>query len=342
MRHHFSALMKRINPPSERVQLASTRVAEVRQWLEDHQFPTESPHTRLSGSYGRSTAIETIPDVDVLLFVPTTQLERTPNSTLVALNKVLKDYPAAAISTDAQRRSVRLVLVEDELYLDIVPAVAERGLEKPLKVPDRPQQEWINSDPLGYARRLTSTNQTNGEKLVPLIKLFKAWRDENMVHRRPKSYVLEVILLYAVEGGSIVLCDNSVAQNVHDAFVHIEEKYAELMDNGSMSPRIRDPQIPDNFISKGWDREHFETFMRRIREAKRHAAGALSAHTEEEASDTWKKVFGSRWPTDEQVKRAIREEAAEHQPGLVKMASSGIVVGAQGGIPTLPTRYHGR
>src|SRR5882762_8175469 len=159
MRHYFNALQKKIEPPDERVQVASSRVGDVRDWLTQHEFKTESPHTRLSGSYGRSTAIEQIPDVDVLVFVPLEELDRTPNAVLLELHKVLKDYPAAEINTQGQRRSVRLELPSDDLSLDIVPAVAARGLDHPLEVPDRPQQEWIASDPLGYAERLTELNQ---------------------------------------------------------------------------------------------------------------------------------------------------------------------------------------
>jgi len=341
MRHHFDALLTKINPPNERVALVSTRVGEVRDWLQAHEFATKSPHTQLSGSYSRHTAIEMIPDVDVLLFVPDDQLQRTPNAVLLEVHSVLQDYPAAVINTEGQRRSVRLELAADELYLDVVPAAAESGLDRPLKVPDRPQQEWILSDPLGYAARLTKVNQANGDKLVPLIKLVKVWRDEQMEQRRPKSYVLEVILLYAVEGGDLVLCDRSVADNVHDAFEYITDKYGDLMDSGTTSPRIPDPQVPGHYITKGWERSHFETFMRRAREARRAAERALAAEDEATASEEWKRVFGSRWPTDDDVKRAIRAEAAAHQPGVTKIAPSGRVIGGPAVIATRTTRFHG-
>jgi len=341
MRHHFIALQTKVEPSEARLRLASTRFAEVRDWLKDHQFETESPHTRLAGSYARATAIEHIPDVDVLLFVPAHELHRTPNAVLLQLNQVLGDYPAAAIDTEGQRRSVRLELPADDLYLDIVPAVAESGLDKALKVPDRSQGEWIPSDPLGYAQRLTIVNQTNGGKLVPLIKLMKAWRDEQMQRRRPKSYVLEVMLLYAVEDRKLVLCDLSVAEIVRNAFVYFADRYAELMDDGTAAPRIPDPQIPNRFITKGWERSHFETFMRRAREGCQAAERAIEAHEEAAASAEWKSVFGSRWPTDAEVKRTIREEAAEHQPGRSKIASTGRVVGGPAVIAARSTRFHG-
>ena len=55
--------------------------------------------------------------------------------------------------------------------------------------------------------------------MEPLIKLVKAWRDVQMKIRRPKSYVLEVMVLTAVECGAIELCDQSTAQTSRTSFL---------------------------------------------------------------------------------------------------------------------------
>ena len=44
MRYHFAALLKKINPPKARVDLASERVGDLRGWLQDHDFATKDPH----------------------------------------------------------------------------------------------------------------------------------------------------------------------------------------------------------------------------------------------------------------------------------------------------------
>lgn len=341
MRHHFNALLTRINPTDTRVELVSRRTNELRDWLREHDYETAAPHTRLSGSYSRSTATEGIPDVDVLLFLHKPELERTPNSILIELNQVLKDYPGGTSNTTAQRRSVRIELASDVICLDIVPAVVPEGLERPLRIPDRPQKEWIQSDPLGYAGRLTAINQAHGGKLVPLIKLLKAWRDEQMKRRRPKSYVLEVMLLYAVEDGTLVLCDRSVAENVRDVFVHITDKYRDLMENGTGVPRISDPQVGGMYITGGWERSHFETFMRRASEARTAAENAVAAKNDAAASEEWKRVFGSRWPSDDDVRAAIRAEARSVQPGSTSVSKTGRVLGGVGTVLAPATRFHG-
>lgn len=343
IRHYFSALLKKINPSDERARLAADLPGEVREWLKDKDdLETSSPHTRLSGSYARSTAVLDIKDVDMLLFLPDSQLERTPNAVLLEVKKALDDYPDATAEASGQRRSVHLEFPNLGLHLDIVPAVAHQGIDESLKVPDRPATEWIESDPLGYAARLSGLNGSNGGKVVRLIKLIKAWRDVQMKARRPKSYVLEVMILYAVEDGHILTENRSFAQITGDFFSYIAAKYDDLMENGKEAPRIRDPQISSHLITRGWERSHFETFMRRIREARRASEKALNADNDEDRCREWEKVFVDLWPLEGEAKQAAESEAKAVQPGVTRVTSAGLVLGAtKPGIPTRQTKYHG-
>jgi hypothetical protein len=240
--HHFQGLLKNVNPDHTRGALASSLPNDVRDWLEEHEFSTVAPHTRLSGSYARDTAIAMIQDVDVLLFLPKDQLARTPNAVLLEVKRVLDDYPDATAQTSGQRRSIHLALPQHDLHLDIVPVVAENRPDAILKVPDRPRQQWIDSDPLGYRDALTALNQKHGGKVLPLIKLVKAWREGQMTTRRPKSYVLEVMVYHAVNDGDITLVGKSIAQNFADFVAEVTAKYDELMEEGQEAPRISDPQ----------------------------------------------------------------------------------------------------
>ncbi|HXD18574.1 MAG TPA: nucleotidyltransferase [Vicinamibacterales bacterium] len=339
--HHFQALLKNVNPQDTRASLASSLPNDVRAWLKEHEFATAAPHTRLSGSYARDTAIGTIKDVDVLLFLTKEQLDRTPNAVLLDLKKVLDEYPDAALEASGQRRSIHLEFPQHDLHLDIVPVVAENGSGRALKVPDRSRQEWIDSDPLGYAASLTTLNQKHGQKVIPLIKLVKAWRDEQMITRRPKSYVLEVMVYHAVNDTGISLIGNSPAQNFADFVAYVTTRYQDLMDDGHEAPRICDPQTGAR-ISAGWERPHFETFMRRAREADTAAQKALAAETIEDAIREWKLIFGSFWPIEDQVKSAARAEASSVIPGVTGIAAAGFAVGTMArSIGTRPTTYHG-
>ena len=342
-RFAFSALLKKVNPPSDRAAVAQRLPGEVREWLKEHEFPTVAPHTRLIGSHGRKTAITNIKDVDTLLFLSEEALDRTPESVLRELKALLDDYPDAFAETAPQRRSIRLDFPLHDLSLDIVGAVADGGLEKPLWVPDRSKQQWLQSDPLGYGRTLSSANADADAKLVPLVKLAKAWRDEQMVSRRPKSYLLEVIVFSAVDSGAVDLKGRSTGQNVCDLFEHLASKWEKLMDGGDGVPRVLDPQL-NTVLSASWERSHFETFMRRLRESAKDARAALDADTDEDAAPNWKKVFEGLWPTEAEVKAEALEAAHSAQPGTARISNAGAVSSAAvaGSFVSRPTTFHGR
>ena len=131
LRIHFQMLLKKINPPQDRRDLARDLVRDLRDWLVAHEFETVDPHTLLIGSYARSTAVLWIKDVDVLVFLPKSALERTPNAVLLDLRKILEGYPGAVVSAVGQRRSIRIEFEDHGFFLDVVPAVAPDGLDEP-------------------------------------------------------------------------------------------------------------------------------------------------------------------------------------------------------------------
>lgn len=341
-RFAFSALLKKVNPEPARAEIAQQLPGQVRDWLAQHAFETRSPHSRLIGSYGRQTAITDIKDVDALLLLPAEALERTPESVLRELKAVLDDYPDATAEAVPQRRSIRLDFHDHGLCMDTVGSVANDGLERPLWVPDRQKKEWVCSDPLGYGRSLSAANADHGGKLVPLIKLVKAWRDEQMTYRRPKSYLLEVIVFHAVTGGAVELKGRSTAENVCEFFEHIEKKWEKLVDEGDGAPRVMDPQL-GNVISSGWQRSHFETFMRRLHEAARNARAGVDAESDDLADLHWSRVFPDLWPTMEEVIEEARAAAVTATPGRAYVTPSGGIRAAAtaGAIRSRPTTFHG-
>lgn len=111
------------------------------------------------------------------------------------------------------------------------------------------------------------------------------------------------------------------------------------MEHGKEAPRIEDPQLPDRFITKGWDRSHFETFMHRVREADKNAKKALAAKSEADQLEGWAKVFGGLWPTEAEAKSAASMEAKSIQPGSASVSGAGNVLSGIG-IVSRPTSYH--
>jgi hypothetical protein len=67
-------------------------------------------------------------------------------------------------------------------------------------ISDRKQQEWIPTDPLKFAERLTALNQSDyfEERLVPFIKMVKWWARQSAPEL--KSYLIEVLILECLHG----------------------------------------------------------------------------------------------------------------------------------------------
>src|SRR5215211_6471419 len=124
--HHFAALRKNIEPPKARRDAAAAIPAQVRGFLKDSsEFPTEDPHSRLTGSYARSTAINAIKDVDFVVFVDAGDGD-DPDAEAVLddLYAVLRGLPAALDRSGSaellrrQRRSIHVQFDEEDFHLD--------------------------------------------------------------------------------------------------------------------------------------------------------------------------------------------------------------------------------
>jgi hypothetical protein len=293
---HFRELLGNVTPPNGRLQLARQLPPAVRDHLqEDEEFTTVEPHTLLIGSYHRSTAVGMLRDVDVLVLIANGD-DLKPASVLLQLKRSLARMPGAArVDLVPQRRSVRVEFPDYDFLMDVVPARAPDGLDKPLLVPDRDQGKWLLSHPLGYANHFASVNDRSGDKIRPTVKLLKHWRDEQMRRRRPKSYLLEVLV--AEQMSKLNLSGLGQAKVVHAAMQAVYQRCQDAYASKENPPRIADPMLGHS-ISAAWDRDSFETFMRRLSESIGRAERALSLSAEEhlEAVGQWQKVFGDAFP----------------------------------------------
>jgi hypothetical protein len=305
LRNHFLTLLNRIQPKEDRVSLAIELPTKVRDYLKEcDKIITVKPYTRLSGSYARDTAVKKIKDVDILLFVDPKYKdeEDSAKATIDLLVNALDGLPKAlgdengkvdaALSLKRQRRSVlvHVTIDENEFDMDIVPSVYEGDNPEPLDVPDRDLSKWISSNPLGYSQALSDLNQDQEEKIVPLIKMFKHWRDAQMKYRRPKSYWLECMVFKHAKAKKLKIDDSSYGELFHSLLVSVYEDYIGSFEKDDTVPPVKDPMLGKN-VAKSWTRAEFETFMRRIDESKNWAARALETEDETKAIELWQKVF---------------------------------------------------
>lgn len=350
---HFEKMLSDLQPPEERAKAAQELPAKVRDYLTGHdEFATVSPHTRLAGSYAQHLTVGDIKDVDILVRVPGDPERNEPDAkTLVAdLKKALEGLPEALetegltdIDVTGARRSVHVHIAEPDFHIDVVPCIAPDGFEEALWVPDRGWGKWVKSHPIGYIRLLNDLNKDNGEKIKPLIRLFKRFRDFQMLHRKPKSYWLGAMVVQELDRGNLAT-DKSIGELFHDLVNGVYNHYACLLGReDDATPNLPDPMLGHN-VSFNWKRTHFETFMRRLDEARTWAAAAIGAADKDDAIAKWQKVFGEEYfPSDVETEAAAAAKAG--LPGSAIVTASGLVgkqkpaVGAS--VLSRSTRFHG-
>lgn len=348
---HFQHLLSAIEPQKERAEMACDLPAQVREYLARHpDIKTIAPYTRLAGSYGRHTAIKHIKDVDILVFVDPSYKDLLPKDILNPLSNVLHSLPEELENTSGPvnlkygRRSVHVHLERADFDLDIVPVIIESNLSQPLAIPDKGWGYWVTTHPLGYGQLLSDLNAKHRERVVPLIKLFKHWRDERMKQHRPKSYWLECLVYHCFAENLIPTENRSYAEMFAQILDVIYEKLTAAFKRTGKVPTIDDPALGQD-VAFSWTLDAYQAFIRRLEESIPWAKQALTQKEIPQAVQYWQKMFGKEWFPDETEEQkmgqylaaAVKEKHISiNQTGRISLEKP--VVSA---IQPLPQRFYG-
>lgn len=353
---HFSTFHSIIEPKGERLELAIAFPASVRDFLKGtDKILTTEPHTRLAGSYARHVATKEIKDVDIILFVVIAYHSEMAESVLETLFEALVDLPKAlgytgrVIKKERQRRSIKVELTEPGFDLDIVPAVAMNGTDKSLEIPDRDWSKWVSSHPLGYGDALSKLNTEHHEKVVPLIKMLKHWRDiqiepDEEGRRHPKSYWLECMVYHKFNDGTLKTKDLSFAELFRDLLKDICSEYAPVLVKKDNLPKISDPMLGHDVVYN-WKRAEFETFMTRIDQSLSWANSALAQDDISASAKLWQKVFGKEYFPDTVELELAERKRFESFQGKLFVSSTGAVTIEKTynrAVQPPPTRFYGK
>ncbi|MDQ3421599.1 MAG: hypothetical protein M3541_22980 [Acidobacteriota bacterium] len=147
----------------------------------------------LAGSYARDTAIrpKQTPDgqerADVDIIVETSySTSDDPEEVLIEVRDALADcFTVERVN----KRSVRVVTSGAEI--DVVPVVRT---VTGFALPDRDLGYWTATNPPAHTTGSSGQNTRFSGRFKPVVKLFKWWRRENRTGKRPKGFVLEVLV----------------------------------------------------------------------------------------------------------------------------------------------------
>lgn len=350
---HFEELLKKLQPPKERLEAARDLPPLVCTYIaESKDFPTVEPHTRLVGSYPQGMAGDDVKDVDNLVRVSGEPKANKPEAKQLIqdMRRMLGGLPEAlgyegwaGIDIERARRSVHVYFKGHDFHLDFVPCIAPDGFENVLYVPDRGFNKWIASHPIGYINLLNKLQKQHDDKVKPLGRMLKHFRNYQMKTRKPKSYWLGALLVYHIQEGNLNTT-YTLGELFHNLLHAIYCQYDHLLwSSDEATPNIPDPMLEHN-ISWNWSRSHFETFMRRVNEGRGWADQALEANSREKAIACWQKIFGEDYfPSD--VEDTASQLAAAGLPGKSYITATGLVLPSQpaSGIytPSVATKFHG-
>jgi hypothetical protein len=254
---------------------------KVQERLDDVKRALEGPlensiDTLFGGSVAKRTYVDGLSDVDSLLILDDSSLERAlPSEALTKLADVIQDEVGDAATVTTGRLAVT-ISYQDGMELQLLPAFRT---EEGLKVPSWRHDRWSNISPQNFQNELTKRNTECGGKLVPTIKLAKAVIATLPESQRLTGYHVESLAIAAFK-------DYSGPKTTAAMLPLFFEKARELV-----SAPIRDSTGQsvhvDEYLGQtgSAQREAASHILSRIAKRMRNA----SAH---KSKDQWESIFG--------------------------------------------------
>ena len=289
----FTDFLKDIEPSATTKSNASSAHTTLRKALrEDEQLKLHYKTDFLSGSYKRNTAIrprvkngsQERPDIDIVV-VTNHSLADDPEEVVDLVYGAIKR--AGYSSVRRQARSIGLETAKADM--DVVPLI--EPYDGVYYIPDRKQEDWIQTNPPGHTSWTTRRNDDAGGRFKPNVKMFKWWRRQNpTVGKRPKGFVLEVI---------VAECMDNFETHYGELFVGTLETivttYRPYVDFGQV-PVINDPSLPGNDIMTDISFDAFKGFYNKVATHAKIGRQALELDDGEKATAKWQQLFGVRFP----------------------------------------------
>ncbi|MEP1079369.1 hypothetical protein NDI52_28580 [Leptolyngbya sp. PL-A3] len=285
----FLELLRDIEPSPTTKSDASSAHTALRDYLSCcDEFTDRHVRDFLAGSYARDTAIRPKrsedgyerPDIDIIV-VTNYDTSTDPEVVLTELSTALEvSFTVERIN----KRSVRVITSKAEI--DVVPVVEDGTV---YKIPDRDLGDWKSTNP---PRHNDWSGEQNGYfegRFKPLVKLFKWWRRENKTGKRPKGFVLEVLVSKHAPSG-----ESHYGEAFAQMLENISAAYAGLAEMG-IKPFIEDPGLPGNDILAKVSITDWKNFIERVHVHAGYARTAQNEDDMEEATRLWRKLFGNRF-----------------------------------------------
>ncbi len=171
------------------------RLTDIKRVIED--YIDDSISLRFGGSVSRHTYVNGLSDVDALVLLNPNQFAAdNPQELLHEFENLLRRTLPSSVRVERGDLAVTLTY-GNGLKLQLLPALKTAT---GVRIAASDGRGWSNViHPERFARRLTSVNQANSGRVVPLIKIIKATVEQLPADVRPRGHHIEALAMEAFE-----------------------------------------------------------------------------------------------------------------------------------------------
>lgn len=174
----FNELRDRFPLTQIQSESANTKVANIRDFLNEKFFMAESAIT--IGSYARGSIIRVERDVDILAPLNYPKYKETYDGDPQAFLYMVRDALNAKFgSTTVSSKKVAVKLDFTAIAIDVVPCFRRQG--GGYLMPNG-SGDWMSTNPPFHTTLMKAANDQHEAKLIPLVKLMKFWNIANGHH----------------------------------------------------------------------------------------------------------------------------------------------------------------
>lgn len=156
-----------------------------------------SVELKYGGSVAKHTYVDGLSDIDVLLTIDGSDLEKNgPETVRKTVAELIRNKNLGVASVEARTMTVT-VLFDDGMEIQLLPTL--RTVEG-VKIPSASGTRWSKINPEGFTRALTKANETNAGKLIPTIKLVKGINANLPEELRLTGYHIESLAIESFKG----------------------------------------------------------------------------------------------------------------------------------------------
>jgi hypothetical protein len=242
-----------------------------------------------SGSYRRKTMIAPLDEaaIEFCLVLDSRYYCRDQNGPMTLLERIketLQKHCNAATAINSNGQAATLAFPDFDV--DVVPAVPFQGSS--YLIPDARRQRWVSTDPDKQIEIWTSANEMQGDKLIPLIKMIKAWNKRQ--NKLLRSFHLESLALQVFTGVPVAEYWHALADFFVRAAQHVDY--------------VPDPSGQGGNLAYYLDFSRAHVVKDRMKEARWRAIEAITLDDfgkTDRAFAKWRDIFGDYFPPKEEI-----------------------------------------